>query len=88
MVEYVKVTNGSTARLINAHNDVLLNEALDDGFYIELDENHLPVIVKSTDLNKSDKEDKMSVLDKLKAKAAQKNGATQNPKPLGSRSIK
>lgn len=73
MTNYVRLTNGSTTRLINVNNAVGIQEALDDGFVIQLDEDDMPSIMTSEELMAKTHTEQIPAMELIRMKAAEKN---------------
>lgn len=65
---YIKFSNGSVTQLINMNNEVAQNEAVENGFYMVLDDNGIPEVVESETLIAHKNEDRAAMLAAIASK--------------------
>ena len=75
---YIKFSNGSVTQLVNMNNEVAQNEAIENGFYMVMDDNGVPEVVESETLLANRNEDRAAMLAVIADKLANKSKANQN----------
>ena len=75
---YIKFSNGSVTQLVNMNNEVAQNEAVENGFYMLMDENGVPEIVESETLLANRNEDRAAMLAAIADKLASRSKANQS----------
>lgn len=70
---YIKFSNGSVTQLINMNNEVAQIEAIENGFYMVMDENGVPEVVESETLVANRNEDRAAMLAAIADKLANKS---------------
>lgn len=70
---YIKFSNGATTQLINMNNEVAQNEAIDNGFFMLVDENGVPEVVESETLVKNKSKDRAAMLEAIADKLGNKS---------------
>ena len=74
---YIKFSNGSVTQLVNMNNEVAQNEAIENGFYMVMDDNGVPEVVESETLLANRNEDRAAMLAAIVDKLANKSKANQ-----------
>ena len=74
---YIKFSNGSVTQLVNMNNEVAQNEAIENGFYMVMDDNGVPEVVESETLLANRNEDRAAMLAAIADKLANKSKANQ-----------
>lgn len=74
---YIKFSNGSVTQLVNMNNEVAQNEAIENGFYMVMDNNGVPEVVESETLIANRNEDRAAMLAAIADKLANKSKANQ-----------
>lgn len=74
---YIKFSNGSVTQLVNMNNEVAQNEAIENGFYMVMDDNGVPEVVESETLLVNRNEDRAAMLAAIADKLANKSKANQ-----------
>lgn len=74
---YIKFSNGSVTQLVNMNNEVAQNDAIENGFYMLMDDNGVPEIVESETLLANRNEDRAVMLAAIADKLANKSKANQ-----------
>ena len=74
---YIKFSNGSVNQLVNMNNEVAQNEAIENGFYMVMDDNGVPEVVESETLLANRNEDRAAMLAAIANKLANKSKANQ-----------
>ena len=75
---YIKFSNGSVTQLVNMNNEVAQNEAIENGFYMVMDDKGVPEIVESETLLANRNEDRAAMLAAIADKLANKSKANQS----------
>ena len=75
---YIKFSNGSVTQLVNMNNEVAQNEAIENGFYMVMDDNGVPEVVESETLIANRNEDRAAMLAAIADKLANKSKNNQN----------
>lgn len=75
---YIKFSNGSVTQLVNMNNEVAQNEAVENGFYMLMDENGVPEIVESETLLANRNEDRAAMLAAIADKLANRSKVNQS----------
>lgn len=75
---YIKFSNGSVTQLVNMNNEVAQNEAIENGFYMVMDDNGVPEVVESETLLANRNEDRAAMLAAIADKLANKSKNNQN----------
>ena len=75
---YIKFSNGSVTQLVNMNNEVAQNEAVENGFYMLMDENGVPEIVESETLLANRNEDRAAMLAAIADKLASRSKVNQS----------
>ena len=70
---YIKFSNGSVTQLVNMNNEVAQIEAIENGFYMVMDENGVPEVVESETLVANRNEDRAAMLAAIADKLANKS---------------
>lgn len=70
---YIKFSNGSVTQLINMNNEVAQIEAIENGFYMVMDDNGVPEVVESETLVANRNEDRAAMLAAIADKLANKS---------------
>ena len=74
---YIKFSNGSVTQLVNMNNEVAQNEAIENGFYMVMDDNGIPEVIESETLLTNRNEDRAAMLAAIADKLANKSKANQ-----------
>ena len=74
---YIKFSNGSVTQLVNMNNEVAQNEAIENGFYMVMDDNGVTEVVESETLSANRNEDRAAMLAAIADKLANKSKANQ-----------
>lgn len=74
---YIKFSNGATTQLINMNNEVAQSEAVENGFFMIVDENGVPEVVESDTLVKNKDKDRADMLEAIADKLGNKSKANQ-----------
>lgn len=75
---YIKFSNGSVTQLVNMNNEVAQNEAIENGFYMVMDDNGVPEVVESETLLTNRNEDRAAMLAAIADKLANKSKVNQS----------
>ena len=75
---YIKFSNGSVTQLVNMNNEVAQNEAIENGFYMVMDDNGVPEVVESETLLANRNEDRAAMLAAIADKRANKSKNNQS----------
>lgn len=70
---YIKFSNGSVTQLVNMNNEVAQIEAIENGFYMVMDDNGVPEVVESETLVANRNEDRAAMLAAIADKLANKS---------------
>lgn len=70
---YIKFSNGSVTQLVNMNNEVAQIEAIENGFYMVMDDNGVPEVVESETLIANRNEDRAAMLAAIADKLANKS---------------
>lgn len=74
---YIKFTNGAVTKLINMNNEVAQNDAMENGFYMIVDDNGIPEVVESHELVRDANVERAVMLQRIADKLANKNKDNQ-----------
>ena len=74
---YIKFSNGSVTQLVNMNNEVAQNEAIENGFYMVMDDNGVPEVVGSETLLANREEDRAARVAAIADELANKSKANQ-----------
>lgn len=74
---YIKFSNGSTSMLIDMYNEVKQNEAIENGFHMEIELDGTPIVVESSQLEVSEDVGRAEMLERIREKLG---GRSENMK--------
>lgn len=73
MIRYIRVTNGGVTMLVNPYDNVKLNELIQNGFYLEKDNNGNYAVMNSTDLLEDNNDLQRDIFNNLEERYGQKS---------------
>lgn len=73
MAQYIKMTNGCVSVLADVKDTATMNDKIEDGFYVETDDNDDIILIESDTLVQSDNSEISQILERVKTKQSKCN---------------